>query len=141
MSHDHHNHSPGTVKRPQAPEAELPQAPPGAPEGHDASRAHAERPQAEAELRTQPGTPRPGAPAAGEDGADASSDLEALAAKAAKAIPFVQIHRARVSRELALAASDTQLDLACSLDLARMKRMKSAKPILSPGSANISGPA
>ena len=62
MSHDHHNHrAPETVTPAQAPEAELPQAPPGAPEGHDASRAQAERPQSEAELRAQPGTPESGA--------------------------------------------------------------------------------
>jgi molecular chaperone GrpE len=91
MSHDHHTHSPGTVKRAPAPEAELPQAPPGAPEGHDASRAQAERPQAEAELRTQPGTPESGAPAAGGPGDASPGDLEALAAKAAKADEYLAL--------------------------------------------------
>ena len=35
---------------PQAPEAELPQAPPGAPEGHDASPAQSDRPQPDPEV-------------------------------------------------------------------------------------------
>ncbi len=37
--------------------------------------------------------------------------------------PFVQIHRARVSRALALAASDRQLKLIANHELARMKKM------------------
>ena len=125
MSHDHHNHSPGTVKRPQAPEAELPQAPPGAPEGHDASRAHAERPQAEAELRAQPGTPQPGAPAAGQDGAETPSDLEALAAKAAKADEYLALaqrtqadfenYRKRAARDATAAQERGAAKLALAL--------------------------
>src|SRR6266403_1501477 len=39
------------------------------------------------------------------------------------AIPFVQIHRARVSRALTLGASDRQLTLMASHELARMKKM------------------
>src|SRR6266536_5830173 len=39
------------------------------------------------------------------------------------AIPFVQIHRARVSRALALGASERQLKLMASHELARMKKM------------------
>src|SRR3989440_315446 len=39
------------------------------------------------------------------------------------AIPFVQIHRARVSRALTLGASDRQLKLMASHELARMKKM------------------
>ena len=45
------------------------------------------------------------------------------AARNAGAIPFVQIHRARVSRELALDASDRQLNLIARHELARMKEM------------------
>src|SRR5437588_2330061 len=39
------------------------------------------------------------------------------------AIPFVQIHRSRVSRALTLGASDRQLKLMASHELARMKKM------------------
>src|ERR671936_140295 len=39
------------------------------------------------------------------------------------AIPFVQVQHARVSRALALAASDRQLNLLASHELARMKKM------------------
>src|SRR5256886_7450591 len=45
------------------------------------------------------------------------------AARAACALPFVQIHRARVSRELALKAEQAQLALAATHELARMKKM------------------
>jgi aminopeptidase len=41
----------------------------------------------------------------------------------AGAIPFVQIHRARVSRALTLGASDRQLKLMASHELARMRKM------------------
>jgi aminopeptidase len=44
-------------------------------------------------------------------------------ARNAGAIPFVQIHRARISRELALEASDRQLNLIARHELARMKKM------------------
>src|SRR5437660_6032763 len=46
------------------------------------------------------------------------------AARKAGAIPFVQVQRARVGRELALEASDRQLNLAASHELARMKKMQ-----------------
>src|SRR6266436_4693066 len=39
------------------------------------------------------------------------------------AIPFVQIHRARISRALTLGASDRQLKLMASHELARMRKM------------------
>jgi aminopeptidase len=45
------------------------------------------------------------------------------AVRAAKATPFVQLHHARVSRELALAATEEQFSLASALELARMKKM------------------
>ena len=45
------------------------------------------------------------------------------AARKAGAIPFTQIHRARVNRELALDATERQLNLTASHELARMKKM------------------
>jgi len=45
------------------------------------------------------------------------------AARKAGAIPFTQIQRARVSRELALTAGEAQLNLSASHELARMKKM------------------
>jgi aminopeptidase len=45
------------------------------------------------------------------------------AIRKAGAIPFVQIHRARVSRALTLGAPDRQLKLMASHELARMKKM------------------
>ncbi|HEY8901794.1 MAG TPA: aminopeptidase [Chthoniobacterales bacterium] len=45
------------------------------------------------------------------------------AVRSASAIPFVQVHRARISRELALAATEAQFELASALELARMKKM------------------
>jgi aminopeptidase len=43
--------------------------------------------------------------------------------RAANAIPFVQIHRARITRELAMHADAPQLDISSALELARMKKM------------------
>src|SRR5467141_2420576 len=45
------------------------------------------------------------------------------AVRKAGAIPFVQVQRARIGRELALEASDRQLTLAARHELARMKKM------------------
>src|SRR3989440_2358353 len=45
------------------------------------------------------------------------------AARKAGAIPFIQVHRARISRELALEAEDRQLNLIARHELARMKKM------------------
>ncbi len=45
------------------------------------------------------------------------------AVRKAGAVPFVQIQRARVNRELALEASGRQLNLAARHELARMKKM------------------
>src|SRR5689334_10830039 len=120
MSHDHHNHAPDAVTHEQAPEAELPQAPPGAPEGHDASPVQAERPQAEAELQAQPGAPQPGASqptGTGQDrarpGMGSPCDLDELAAKAEKADEYLALaqrtkadfenYRKRATREAAAA--------------------------------------
>jgi aminopeptidase len=46
------------------------------------------------------------------------------AARKAGAIPFVQVQRGRVSREMAIEASDRQLTLAANHELARMKKMQ-----------------
>src|SRR5712691_5040057 len=45
------------------------------------------------------------------------------AVRKAGAIPFVQVQRARIGRELALEASDRQLTIAVRHELARMKKM------------------
>ncbi|HEV3244246.1 MAG TPA: aminopeptidase [Chthoniobacterales bacterium] len=45
------------------------------------------------------------------------------AVRKAGAIPFLQVQRARIGRELALEASDRQLTLAARHELARMKKM------------------
>lgn len=45
------------------------------------------------------------------------------AVRRAGAVPFTQIHRARVSREIALHATDRQLNLTAIHELARMKKM------------------
>jgi aminopeptidase len=45
------------------------------------------------------------------------------AARKAGAVPFTQIQRARINRELALKATDRQLNLIASHELARMKKM------------------
>jgi aminopeptidase len=45
------------------------------------------------------------------------------ATRAAGAVPFVQLQHGRVTRELALSASERQLNLAAIHELARMKRM------------------
>ena len=45
------------------------------------------------------------------------------AARKAGAIPFVQVQRAQINREMALKASDPQLNLVARHELARMKKM------------------
>jgi molecular chaperone GrpE len=122
MSSDH-NHAPDSAKHAQAPEAELPQAPPGAPEGHDASRAQAERPQADAELQAQPGTPQTDAPA--QDRPGSPCDLDELAAKAEKADEYLALaqrtkadfenYRKRATREVAAAQERGAAKLAVAL--------------------------
>jgi molecular chaperone GrpE len=129
MSSDH-KHAPDSAKHAQAPEAELPQAPggrDGVPEGHDASRAQAERPQADAELQAQPGTPQP--PAAAQDqgraGMGSPCDLDELAAKAEKADEYLALaqrtkadfenYRKRATREAATAQERGAAKLAVAL--------------------------
>jgi len=58
------------------------------------------------------------------------------AARAAHALPYVQINQARVSRELALHATADQLDFSSKHELARMKAMDAYIAIR--GSENIS---
>src|SRR6476469_4748293 len=58
------------------------------------------------------------------------------AARKVGAIPFAQVQRARLSRELALNATERQLNLAASHELARMKKMDAYIAIR--GSNNIS---
>jgi aminopeptidase len=58
------------------------------------------------------------------------------AARAAGALPFVQVNQARVSREIALSAVPAQLDFSSKFELARMKAM--AAYIAVRGSENIS---
>ena len=58
------------------------------------------------------------------------------AVRKAGAVPFSQIQRARVSRELALGADEKQLNLAAAHELARMKKMDAYIAIR--GSQNVS---
>lgn len=46
------------------------------------------------------------------------------AARAVGAVPFVQVHQSRVSREMALGAQEAQLDVSASIQLAQMKKME-----------------
>ena len=46
------------------------------------------------------------------------------ATREAGAVPFLQIHRARISRELTLEADESQLGTISSVELARMKKMQ-----------------
>jgi aminopeptidase len=58
------------------------------------------------------------------------------AARAAKAVPFVQVHQARVSREMAIDAADAQYSFIAQHELARMKKMDAYIAVR--GSENIS---
>ena len=46
------------------------------------------------------------------------------ATRQAGGVPFLQIHRAQISRELALEADETQLATTSAIELARMKKMQ-----------------
>ncbi|HEY2319552.1 MAG TPA: nucleotide exchange factor GrpE [Solirubrobacteraceae bacterium] len=116
---------------PQAPEAELPQAPPGAPEGHDASPAQADRPQPDPEVAAQPASPGgidsgPPASAPGpEVPAAAGTDVEALAAQAEKAAEYLALaqrtqadfenYRKRATRDAKAAQERGAVKLALAL--------------------------
>src|SRR6478672_10141162 len=58
------------------------------------------------------------------------------AVRKAKAVPFVQLQRARVTRELALEVDERQLNLTAAHELARMKKMDAYIAIR--GSHNVS---
>ena len=58
------------------------------------------------------------------------------ATRAAKALPFVQNHNARISREMALGAAEAQYDFIARHELARMKQMDAYIAVR--GSENIS---
>ena len=70
------------------------------------------------------------------DTPDAMTIALIRAARKAKAIPFVQLQRARVTRELALEIDGRALDLTAAHELARMKKMDAYIAIR--GSDNIS---
>jgi molecular chaperone GrpE len=118
------NHDPtkGPNGHPQAPEAELPQAPPGAPEGHDASQAQGERPQTEPEVPAEPAIPAQDGERAGMG---SPCDLEALSAKAEKADEYLALaqrtkadfenYRKRAIREAAAAQERGAAKLALAL--------------------------
>jgi molecular chaperone GrpE len=104
----------------QAPEAELPQAPPAAPEGHDAA-----PPQGQ----PGPGQPGPGQPgpaeAPGQDRPGSPCDLDQLAAKAEKADEYLALaqrtqadfenYRKRAVREAKTAQERGAVKLALAL--------------------------
>jgi molecular chaperone GrpE len=112
MSTDRTN-APETVKHQQAPEAELPQAPPGAPEGHDAGPPQREPGPAAAGATGQ--NDRPGSPC----------DLEELAARAEKADEYLALaqrtqadfenYRKRATREAKAAQERGAVKLAQAL--------------------------
>ncbi len=116
MSHDHPNHAPDAVTHQQAPEAELPQAPPGAPEGHDAAPAQRH------DAASAPGDAA--APVQG-DGPGSPCDLEALAARAEKADEYLALaqrtqadfenYRKRATREAKAAQERGAVKLAQAL--------------------------
>ena len=57
------------------------------------------------------------------------------AARAAGAVPLVQIHHGRINREMALGAQDAGLDAHAGIQLAQMKKMQAY--IAFRGGANI----
>jgi molecular chaperone GrpE len=129
MSHDHPTHAPDAVTHQQAPEAELPQAPPGAPEGHDASPAQADRPQPDPEVAAQPAAPagQPGADSGATQPSEAevAAELDALVAKAGKADEYLALaqrtqadfenYRKRATREAKTAQERGAVKLALAL--------------------------
>jgi molecular chaperone GrpE len=115
---------------PQASEAELPQAPPGAPEGHDASAAQADRPEPDPEVAAKPAAPagQPGADSeasAQPTEAEVASELEALVTKAEKADEYLALaqrtqadfenYRKRATRDAKAAQERGAVKLALAL--------------------------
>jgi molecular chaperone GrpE len=111
MSTDRTN-APDSVQDQEAPEAELPQAPPGAPEGHDAAPPQGQSAPA-------------AAPAQGQDSSGSPCDLDALAAKAEKADEYLALaqrtqadfenYRKRATREAKAAQERGAAKLALAL--------------------------
>jgi molecular chaperone GrpE len=125
---------------PQAPEAELPQAPPGAPEGHDAGRpAQAIRPQPDPELQAQPAAP-----------AATSSNLDELTARAQKADEYLALaqrtqadfenYRKRAVREAKAAQERGAVKLALEL-LPAIDNLERALAHIEAGDADGNGTA
>jgi len=115
MSTDRTN-APETVKHQQAPEAELPQAPPGAPEGHDAA-----APQGQPD----PGAPSDPGPAHPRAGMGSPCDVDELAARAEKADEYLALaqrtqadfenYRKRTARDAKVAQERGAVKLALAL--------------------------
>jgi molecular chaperone GrpE len=119
MSTDRTN-APDSVQDQEAPEAELPQAPPGAPEGHDAAPPQGQSGPAAAQAPSQgPGPAHPRA------GMGSPCDLDALAAKAEKADEYLALaqrtqadfenYRKRATREAKAAQERGAAKLALAL--------------------------
>jgi molecular chaperone GrpE len=116
-------HSLETESAQLAPEAELPQAPPGAPEGHDAQ-APDEAEAAESEPASSPDSGVDASEPA-EAFALAGEELEALTAKADKADEYLQLaqrtqadfenYRRRAAREATIAQERGATKLALAL--------------------------
>jgi molecular chaperone GrpE len=106
-----------TPENPEAPEAELPQAPPGAPEGHDAP-APGPAVATDEVIDAEPAEPA-------EAFALAGAELEALTEKAGKADEYLQLaqrtqadfenYRKRAARETGLAQERGAAKLAQAL--------------------------
>jgi molecular chaperone GrpE len=116
MTNDPTTTAPQAAVDPRAPEAELPQAPPGAPEGHDGSPEPEPGPEAEITVE--------GEPVAGDE-PDLTLYLEELTAKAQKADEYLSLaqrtqadfenYRKRTAREAAAAQERGAVKLALAL--------------------------
>jgi aminopeptidase len=69
------------------------------------------------------------------DAPDAIAVALIRAVRAAGAVPFVSVHHSRIARELALGATDAQVEVSGAVELARMKKMHSYIAVR--GSRNI----
>jgi molecular chaperone GrpE len=103
-----------SVSHARAPEAELPQAPPGAPEGHDAAApAGAARPQAEPEVSPEPAAPM--GPASEDDLAAKAEKADEYLALAQRTKADFENYRKRAMREAAAAQERGAVKLALAL--------------------------
>ncbi|MGZ4175731.1 MAG: nucleotide exchange factor GrpE [Solirubrobacteraceae bacterium] len=111
---------------PKASEAELPQAPPGVPEGHDASPADPGLARTDSEAAAQPAAPSAGDGSVAPDPqAGPVAELEVLAAKAEKADEYLALaqrtqadfenYRKRATREARAAQERGAVKLALAL--------------------------